>query len=377
VTERVHASGAVRSAGELVAEGIGKVFAGGERALDGVSFTARPGRVLTLLGPSGCGKSTLLRIVAGLEVPTAGRLTLDGQPLDGVPPGERDVGFVFQNYALYPHLSVARNLSLGLEARGLPRAQIDARIGETARMLGIADLLGRRPGRLSGGQQQRVALGRALARRPRLYLMDEPLSNLDALLRETMRAELRSLFRRLAATVLYVTHDQAEAMSLSDEILLLRDGRALQRAAPLEIYERPADLFTASFVGSPRLTVWRGRAESGYFVGRGTRIELPGPLAAGRKLDLGVRPEHVAVSAQPLPGAWPARLEVIEPLGDRALLTLRVGEETLRALAPHRAWPDTVFAYVDPARFLWFDGDTGRRLEGETPDGSVPAARGG
>ncbi len=280
--------------GELVAEDLRKVFAGGGRALDGVSFTARPGRVLTLLGPSGCGKSTLLRIVAGLEVPTDGHLTLDGQPLDGVPPGERDVGFVFQNYALYPHLTVARNLSLGLEARRLPRTEIEARIRETAQMLGIAELLARRPGQLSGGQQQRVALGRALARRPRLYLMDEPLSNLDALLREGMRAELKGLFRRLAATVLYVTHDQAEAMSLSDEILLLREGRAIQRAAPLEIYERPADLFTATFIGSPRLTVWRGRVDGGFFVGRAARVPLPGRFPSARTLDLGVRPEHVA-----------------------------------------------------------------------------------
>jgi multiple sugar transport system ATP-binding protein len=355
-------------AGELVAEGLRKVFPGGGRALDGVSFTARPGRVLTLLGPSGCGKSTLLRIVAGLEVPTEGRLTLDGQPLDGVPPGKRDVGFVFQNYALYPHLTVARNLSLGLEARGLPRVEIDTRIDETARMLGITDLLGRRPGQLSGGQQQRVALGRALARRPRLYLMDEPLSNLDALLREGMRAELKSLFRRLEATVLYVTHDQAEAMSLSDEILLLREGRGLQRAAPLEIYERPADLFTATFVGSPRLTVWRGHADGGFFVCRAARVPLPGRLGSVSSLDLGVRPEHVAVSTEPRPGAWPAKLELVEPLGDRTLLTLRVGEEALRALAPHRdAWPDYLYVSIDPKGFLWFDGGTGRRIEGERP----------
>jgi ABC-type sugar transport system ATPase subunit len=350
-------------AGELRAEGIGKVFAGGTRALDDVSFVAKPGRVLTLLGPSGCGKSTLLRIVAGLEEPTEGRLTLDGRSLEGVPPPERDVGFVFQNYALYPHLSAARNLSLGLEARGFPRTEIDARVRETARMLGIEELLGRRPGRLSGGQQQRVALGRALVRRTRLYLMDEPLSNLDALLREGMRAELKSLFRRLGATVLYVTHDQAEAMSLSDEILLLRGGRALQCAPPLEVYERPADLFTATFVGSPRLTVWRGRVEDGVFVGRARRIELPAGLPAGAELDLGIRPEHVLVADEPQPGTWPARLEIAEPLGDRTLLTLRVGEETLRALSPHRAWPDSLFVSVDPVRFLWFDPRTGRRLE--------------
>jgi ABC-type sugar transport system ATPase subunit len=329
-----------------------------------VSFAARPGRVLTLLGPSGCGKSTLLRIVAGLEAPTEGRLTLDGRPLKGVPPGERDVGFVFQNYALYPHLTVARNLSLGLEARGRPRGEIEEAVGETARLLGIEELLGRRPGQLSGGQQQRVALGRALVRRPRLYLMDEPLSNLDALLREAMRAELKGLFRKLSATVLYVTHDQTEAMSLSDEILLLRQGRALQCAPPLEIYERPADLFTATFVGSPRLTIWRGRAEAGFFVpGAGPRVPLPEGLPTAAELDLGIRPEHVVVSSEVAPGAWPARLDLVEPLGDRALLTLRVEGETLRALAPHGSRDASLFASVEPARLLWFDGATGRRLE--------------
>ena len=282
---------------------------------------------------------------------------------------------MFQNYALYPHLPVARNLSLGLEARRLPRAEIETRVRETAEMLGIADLLGRRPGQLSGGQQQRVALGRALARRPGLYLMDEPLSNLDALLREAMRAELKSLFRRMAATVLYVTHDQAEAMSLSDEILLLRDGRALQCASPLEIYERPADLFTATFVGSPRLTVWRGRAEDGFFVGRGVRLPLP-DAALGPALDVGVRPEHVAVSERPGGAAWPARLELSEPLGDRVLLTLRVGDETLRALVPHRAWPDVLYVSVQPARILWFDAHTGRRLDagGRASDSPPPTA---
>jgi multiple sugar transport system ATP-binding protein len=355
-----------RRAGELTAEGIGKVFAGGARALENVSFAARPGRVLTLLGPSGCGKSTLLRIVAGLEAPTEGRLLLDGRPLEGVPPGERDVGFVFQNYALYPHLTVARNLSLGLEARGRPRAEIEEAVRETARLLGIEELLGRRPGQLSGGQQQRVALGRALVRRPRLYLMDEPLSNLDALLREAMRAELKSLFRKLSATVLYVTHDQAEAMSLSDEILLLRAGRALQCAPPLELYERPADLFTATFVGSPRLTVWRGRSEAGFFAGEGPRVPLPPSARNVASLDLGIRPEHVTVSTEPSPGGWPARLDLVEPIGDRALLTLRVGGETLRALAPHRDWAEELFASVEPARLLWFDAATGRRLGSAT-----------
>ncbi len=341
---------------------ISKVFPGGVRALEEVSFSVGEGRVLTLLGPSGCGKSTLLRIVAGLESATSGSLTLDGQPLDGVPPGRRDVGFVFQNYALYPHLTVERNLSLALEARKVPRAEIRVRVGEAARLLGLERLLDRRPRKLSGGEQQRVALGRALVKRPRLYLMDEPLSNLDALLREGMRGELKLLFGKLGAPVLYVTHDQAEALSLSDEILVLKGGRALQTGTPHELYHRPADVFTATFVGSPRMAVLEGRLENGLFAGRGLRLELP----QGRfedELRLGVRPEDVEVAAEPSGGTVPARITLREPAADRVLLTLSVGEETLRALAPPSGWPETVHVRVAPERLHVFSAKTGKRLE--------------
>ena len=349
--------------GELRGEGLVKVFPGGKRGLDGVSFVARPGRVLTLLGPSGCGKSTLLRIVAGLERATEGRLLLDGEPLDDVTPGARDVGFVFQSYALYPHLTVAGNLSLALRVRRVPAAVIDSRVRETAELLGIAELLGRRPAQLSGGQQQRVALGRALVRRPRLYLMDEPLSNLDALLRESMRSELKALFRRLGATVLYVTHDQAEAMSLSDEVLVLKDGRVRQHAPPLELYARPADVFTATFVGSPRINLWRGPCEGGALRAEGVSVPLPARLACGRTAWVGVRPEDVELAPEPRPGAWEARIEIVEAMGDRVQLGLRVGGESLRALTPARDWPERVWVRVEPERLHWFDGETEKRLE--------------
>jgi ABC-type sugar transport system ATPase subunit len=349
--------------GELRGDRITKVFPDGTRALAGVSFVARPGRVLTLLGPSGCGKSTLLRIVAGLESATEGSLTHDGRSLDAVPAGARDVGFVFQNYALYPHLTVFRNLSLCLEARGLPREEIRARVEETARRLQIEELLGRRPGRLSGGQQQRVALGRALVRKPRLYLMDEPLSNLDALLREETRSELKTLFSRLGAIVLYVTHDQAVAMSLGDEMLVLRAGRALQCAPPLEVYARPADLFTATFVGSPRMSLWRGAREGGVFTGRGVRLPLPGRLPGDGELWVGMRPEDVEVAEAPEEGGLEGRLELLEPTGDRTLLTIRIGDERLRALVPARPWPERLRVRVAPDRLHWFDAATERRLE--------------
>jgi multiple sugar transport system ATP-binding protein len=348
--------------GELRAEGIGKVFPDGTRALSDVSFVAEPGRVLGLLGPSGCGKSTLLRIVAGLEAATEGRLLLDGEGFDGRPPGERGVGFVFQNYALYPHLSVRRNLSLALEVQRLPPDEIDARVLDAARRLGIDALLERRPRQLSGGQQQRVALGRALARRPRLFLMDEPLSNLDALLRESMRSELKALFRSLDAIVLYVTHDQTEALSLADEVLVLKDGVVRQRAAPLDLYRRPADVFTATFVGSPRMTLWRGARDGNDLVAGRLRVPIPAGVD-GADLWVGIRPEDVEVLDGPSPDAWEARIHVAEPIGDRVLLTLDVAGQALRALVPARTWPEALHVRVPPARRHWFDGPTEKRRD--------------
>jgi ABC-type sugar transport system ATPase subunit len=347
-----------------------KVFADGTHALDGVSFTAQPGRVLTLLGPSGCGKSTLLRIIAGLEQATSGRLELDDRPLDGVPPGRRDVGFVFQNYALYPHLTVRENLDLALRVRRVPAAERESRVRETASMLGIEPLLRRRPAQLSGGQQQRVALGRALVRRPRLQLLDEPLSNLDAALRETMRVELKTLFHQLDATVVYVTHDQAEAMSLSDEIAVLRAGKIVQIAPPAALYRRPADRFVAEFVGSPRMTVWQGTRQTATVSLRGLEVPLPASwpgssVPTGTTIALGIRPEDVEVADHPIDGGLSAEVIVSEPMGATTLLSLRVGGEELRALTGPREWPERVWVRCASNRWHWFDGATGARL----PDG--------
>jgi ABC-type sugar transport system ATPase subunit len=350
--------------GDLVGTDLVKVFPGGARALDGVSFRARAGRVLTLLGPSGCGKSTLLRIVAGLERPTAGRLEIDGESLDRRPPGRRDVGFVFQNYALYPHLTVARNLGLALEVRRVPADERARRVRETAERLGIGDLLERRPAQLSGGQQQRVALGRALVRRPRLTLLDEPLSNLDALLRETMRAELAALFQREGTTVLYVTHDQSEAMSLSHEVAVMRGGRILQCAPPLELVARPADRFVATFVGSPRMSELEGRRDGGHFVAGPVRLPVPERLPGGAALAAAIRPEHVEVGVpEGAPGAFEAHRLVVEPMGAQALLTLRVGGHTIRALAAPRDWPERIAVRWPVEHVHWFDAASGQRLE--------------
>ncbi len=348
---------------ELQGRDLTKIFPDGTRALDGVSFVARPGRVLTLLGPSGCGKSTLLRIVAGLDRATSGTLRLDGECLDDVPAGRRGVGLVFQNYALYPHLTVRGNLSLALETQRVPRREVTARVRETAALLGILELLERRPGQLSGGQQQRVALGRALVRRPRLYLLDEPLSNLDALLREGMRAELKALFARVGATVIYVTHDQTEAMSLSDDLAVMRSGRILQCGAPLEVYRRPADVFVATFVGSPRMTVWHGHRDGDALACRGVRVPVPAGLQTGGRLAVGIRPEDAEVSPRPLEGGWAAQRTVMEPLGSRVLITVRVGGEDARVLVEPADWPEALWMRWPPGRLHWFDAESGARLD--------------
>ena len=349
--------------GRLEARALTKVFPGGTCALDAVSFTVEDGRILALLGPSGCGKSTLLRIVAGLERPTSGQLAFDGQAWDALPAGKRDVGFVFQNYALYPHMTVRRNLALALEVRRRLADEIDERVNEVAKLVGIDDLLLRKPAQLSGGQQQRVALGRALVKRPRLYLMDEPLSNLDAQLRESMRTELKSLLKGLGATVLYVTHDQTEAMSLADEVLLLEQGKVRQAGPPLTLYTSPADLFVAGFIGSPRMTLWPARAEAAQLRTAALTFERPASISEGRSLVAGIRPEDVIVSDADPGGATPFDVEVIEPLGDRVLLTLRKDSERLRALTAARSWPRRVFVLVPAERVHWFDAESGRRID--------------
>jgi multiple sugar transport system ATP-binding protein len=333
-----------------------------ELVLGRVSCHAPPGSILSLLGPSGCGKSTLLRVVSGLMAPSSGDVRIDGRSVLGIPPGERDVALVFQSYALYPHLSVRRNLSLALESRRVERAEIGRRIDEATRLLGIGELLDRKPRALSGGQQQRVALGRALVREPRIYLLDEPLSNLDALLREEMRGELKSLFRRLGATVVYVTHDQTEALTLSDTIVVLDAGEARQVGTPEDVYRRPADLFVAEFVGTPRMNLVRGRAvgESG-FEAKGVRIPGAPPAPEGSELVLGIRPEDVELAGAS--EAIAAKVTLAESLGSHVLLTLEAGALVVRALVAGDPGQSEVGVRLPPAdRRHWFDAATGRRI---------------
>jgi multiple sugar transport system ATP-binding protein len=287
---------------------------GAHSALDCVSFEVADGEFAVVVGPSGCGKSTLLRAVAGLEEIEDGSILLGGEDVAGWPPAERDVAFVFQTYALYPHLTVRQNLEFPLKARGVKKAERDRRAGEAAELLGITDLLDRKPRELSGGQRQRVAIGRAVVRSPKIFLFDEPLSNLDARLRGRMRIELAELQRRLKATVLYVTHDQAEAMTLGDKVIVMDQGKVRQVGRPREVYDRPADTFVAGFVGSPPMNLLEGevRQSADGRVFRMGEAEWPAPahLSEGPAV-LGVRPEDLIVGE----GTLRARVRFVEDLG--------------------------------------------------------------
>jgi ABC-type sugar transport system ATPase subunit len=301
-----------------------KEFHGGTRALDDLSLEIPDGEFLILVGPSGCGKTTALRLIAGLEKATSGTITIGDTTVNGVSPRDRDIAMVFQNYALYPHMTVYRNLGFGLRERRTPRREVDRRVREISAVLGLDDLLKRRPAQLSGGQRQRVAMGRALVREPKVFLLDEPLSNLDAKLRVQMRAELKRLHAKLGITTIYVTHDQIEAMTLADRIVVMSAGQALQIGTPQEVFSRPANLFVAGFIGSPAMNLLRGRASA-----RGSadteitagelRFARPG-VPAGDVI-VGIRPECLAPAPADAAGAaLELEVDLVEPLGEQALV---------------------------------------------------------
>ena len=335
-------------------------------AVEDVSITVEAGELLVLVGPSGCGKSTVLRMVAGLEDITAGELRIAGRRVNDVPPKDRDVAMVFQNYALYPHMSVFENMAFGLKLRKLPPDEVAVRVRETAGLLGLEGYLERRPRELSGGERQRVAVGRALVRRPKLFLFDEPLSNLDAKLRTHMRAEIARLHHQLKTTMIYVTHDQVEAMTLGQRIAVLKDGALQQCADPLTLYGQPANRFVAGFIGSPAMNFLDAAVSAdghGLAVG-GEALRVPEAHRAalrpwaGRPLVLGVRPEHLGLEPGPA-GSFAGRVAVREPLGNEVLLhaDTAAGEVILRVtggVAPEvdaaiRLTPDFAHAhYFDP-----------------------------
>ena len=362
---------------EIGLRNLTKVYGQDVTAVDSIDLDVRDGEFMVLLGPSGCGKSTTLRMIAGLEAVTAGEITIDGEAVNDVDPAERDLAVVFQNYALYPHMSVAGNLSFGLKLRKLPRDEINRRIAATAEMLGIADLLKRRPRQLSGGQQQRVALGRALVRDPAAFLFDEPLSNLDAKLRAAMRTELIKLHRMLGKTIVHVTHDQVEAMTMGERICIMRDGRIVQVGPPLEVYRNPADTFVAGFLASPSMNL----LDAGLGGPTGLDdVELPPiglPLLAGHKdvlrgraggaVTLGIRPEDLDVEPSAARHA-PITVTVVavEALGPEVILVgaLPGGQEVSARLESDFSAPagSEVQLHVDLERLHFFDAETGRAV---------------
>ena len=315
--------------GQIVLHQVSKTYPGGVRGVDELNLEIGDGEFMVLVGPSGCGKSTALRSIAGLEEVTAGSISIGGRVVNGLPPKDRDIAMVFQNYALYPHMTVAQNLAFGLEQRRTPKPEMKQRVGQVARMLGLEELLGRKPAALSGGQRQRVAMGRAIVREPQAFLMDEPLSNLDAKLRVSMRASLAQLHARLGVTTVYVTHDQVEAMTLGQRVCVLHEGRLQQAGPPQELYRSPVNLFVAGFIGSPAMNFAAAelvRDDGLALVFAGYRLPVPAEAVAarpalggwvGRSLILGVRPADFEDGALAEPG-WPrlaARAEVTEDLG--------------------------------------------------------------
>ncbi len=327
---------------QVVMRGLNKMY-DEVHAVKDVNLEIRDKEFVVLVGPSGCGKTTTLRMVAGLESITSGRILIDDTVVNDLAPMDRDIAMVFQNYALYPHMSVYDNMAFGLKMRKFERPEIQKRVQEAAEILGIEEYLKRKPRQLSGGQRQRVALGRAIVRHPRVFLFDEPLSNLDAKLRVQMRVELKKLHERLGTTAIYVTHDQVEAMTLGDRVVVMRDGRVQQVGDPLELYNQPANLFVAGFIGSPAMNFANVRiaAENGalWATSEGIRLKLPAALAerlgpcAGKEMTLGIRPEDllIASDSDPADMCIEAVVEVIERLGSVILLDVAVGPVTMVA----------------------------------------------
>ena len=344
-----------------------KVYSGGVEAVRGVSFTVPDGSFCVLVGPSGCGKSTLLRMVAGLETITGGTVSIGDRVVNAIEPAERDIAMVFQNYALYPHMSVYDNMAYGLRNRGTPKDEIDARVREAARVLDVEPFLKRRPRELSGGQRQRVAMGRAIVRKPQVFLFDEPLSNLDAKLRVQMRVEIKRLQRALGVTAIYVTHDQVEAMTLSDQLVVMNAGRTEQIGTPTDLYRRPETRFVAGFIGSPAMNILPGRAAEPGRVAIGDRVLAVAAgtngLLPGAAVAIGIRPEDIRLAA-PGGGQLTLQVEFAEELGATRLVHGRIGDAAATVQVPAGAETATgaVELAVDPAAIHLFSAETGARL---------------
>jgi multiple sugar transport system ATP-binding protein len=331
--------------------------------LHGVSVDIPDGEFVALVGPSGCGKSTLLRMIAGLEEITSGEIAIGDRVVNDYAPKDRDIAMVFQNYALYPHMNVAQNMAFALKQRGYPRTEIETRVADAARILGLETLLDRKPRALSGGQRQRVAMGRAIVRHPKVFLFDEPLSNLDAKLRVQMRSELKELHQRLRTTTVYVTHDQIEAMTLADRVVVMNSGRVEQIGPPLALYDRPKSLFVAAFIGSPPMNFLAGTvsATGELVLADGTSLAIPGGgLHTGQAITVGIRPEHLDLA----PSGWPVSVSVVEPTGSETQITARLADQVIRVLIRGRTdlGPGaSVHLTASPDHVHLFDTITGRR----------------
>jgi multiple sugar transport system ATP-binding protein len=337
---------------------------GATPVLHGVNVEIEDGEFVILVGPSGCGKSTLLRMIAGLENITGGEIAIGERVVNNVAPKERDIAMVFQNYALYPHMTVRDNMGFSLNLAKAPKSVVEAEVGRAARILGLDQLLDRYPRQLSGGQRQRVAMGRAIVRNPQVFLFDEPLSNLDAKLRVQMRAEIKELHQRLRTTTVYVTHDQIEAMTMADKIVVMNGGRVEQIGAPLELYDRPVNLFVAGFIGSPAMNFLRGTMSGSGFISSG-EIAWPVPpglrAAPGQGAVYGIRPEHIQLDAEGIP----VTVQVVEPTGSETQVIARVGDSPIVCAFRERvsARPgETIRIRPDPALAHLFHQETGQRL---------------
>jgi sn-glycerol 3-phosphate transport system ATP-binding protein len=351
---------------------VSKSYAAGARAVEDVSIYIKDGEFIVLVGPSGCGKSTLLRMVAGLEAISDGDVQIAGKRVNDLDPADRDIAMVFQNYALYPHMSVRDNMAYALKNRGVARAEIDARVAEAARMLELGPYLDRKPRALSGGQRQRVAMGRAIVRKPAAFLFDEPLSNLDAKLRVSMRAELRQLQRRLGTTSIYVTHDQLEAMTLADRLVVLNGGRVEQIGAPLEIYHRPASTFVASFIGAPAMNLVDAMCDGSAVQFGGQSFATQGRAAPG-PITLGLRAEDLRL-ARGGEVSVQMRLDLVEELGAQRLVHGTVeGQPLTLVLAPTEPLAEVLDLHIPADRMHVFDTSTGKRITGM--DAAVTAAQ--
>ncbi len=336
---------------------------GAVEVMSGLNLDIRDGEFVVLVGPSGCGKSTLLRMIAGLEEVTAGDIRIGERRVNNLPPSERDIAMVFQSYALYPHKTVAANMGFPLKMRGMDKAEIDGRVTRAAEILGLVPYLGRYPRALSGGQRQRVAMGRAIVRDPQVFLFDEPLSNLDAKLRVQMRSEIRELHQRLKTTTVYVTHDQIEAMTMADKIVVLQAGRIEQVGAPLDLYDRPENTFVAAFIGSPSMNLIDGVVRGGAVEALGARLPLPPGMkvAEGREIIYGIRPEHLAIGEAGISG----RVVVVEPTGAETHSVVRAGEREVVALFRDRVTfrpGDTLVLAPEASKVHLFDRGSGVRL---------------